>query len=94
MTFIVEMIGVFVLLFLFQPVIGTCPGGTVSNSYSSKSGCLAFVYPGKLYLPADNFCRNEYHGDLTSIENGMANMFIARKIILFPHLSLMLRFQK
>ncbi|KAE9547857.1 hypothetical protein FO519_008932 [Halicephalobus sp. NKZ332] len=66
------------LLFLLNSVTGTCPKGTVSDPYSNKWKCLAFVTPGKLYLTADGFCNDEYNGHLTSVENGFVNMFISQ----------------
>ncbi|KAE9546431.1 hypothetical protein FO519_010357, partial [Halicephalobus sp. NKZ332] len=59
-------------------ITGTCPKGTVSDPYSNKWKCLAFITPGKLYLTADGFCNDEYHGHLVSVENGFVNMYITQ----------------
>ncbi|KAE9546722.1 hypothetical protein FO519_010066, partial [Halicephalobus sp. NKZ332] len=56
---------------------GTCPTGTVSDPYSKKPKCLAFVTPGKYYLTADSFCNSQYNGHLVSVENAFENFFIA-----------------
>ena len=72
---------IFVSLLLLNAVSGSCPTGTVPNAFSDDWKCLAFTTPGKLYLPADNFCVDEYKGHLVSINNAFANLFIARKII-------------
>ncbi|KAE9546663.1 hypothetical protein FO519_010125 [Halicephalobus sp. NKZ332] len=75
------ILSLFFFFFLLDSITGTCPKGTVSDPYSNKWKCLAFITPGKLYLTADGFCNDEYHGHLTSVENGFVNMYITQNAV-------------